>query len=99
MGFGRADLLDEALSPGNKVSRCQAGPLESTLVFVVRSLIEQHHSVVFCKHQANSVIIRRFASFLYVKMGWLDMVFVDKKQRAVKVRPRPYLLSRACVKM
>jgi len=34
MGFGRADLLGKALSPGNKVSRCQAGPLESTLVFV-----------------------------------------------------------------
>lgn len=32
MGLGRADLLDKALSPSNKVSRCQAGPLESTLV-------------------------------------------------------------------
>ena len=34
MGFGREDLLGKALSPGGKVSRCQAGPLESTLVFV-----------------------------------------------------------------
>jgi hypothetical protein len=34
MGLGRADLLGKALSPGNKVSQCQAGPLESTLVFV-----------------------------------------------------------------